>query len=210
MPLVTGAALLAALMTVAACGTTGQATTSSATKGSAPATPLHGLIPNPLPQKPTFTLSDTAGHPFNFTARTRGKLTYLYFGYTHCLDACPLTMGEVSSALRRVPSVVRRRVTVIFVTVDPRRDTGPILRAWLNHFGRSFVGLRGSEAELQAVEQAAGVPIAPTQKRQRGAYTVQHSSLVLAYSPDNRAHVLYLQGSHTSDYAHDMPLLVQY
>ena len=48
------------------------------------------------------------------------------------------------------------------------------------------------------------MPVTPTQKHQHGNYAVQHSSLVLAYSPDNQAHVVYLQGSHTSDYAHDM------
>jgi protein SCO1 len=208
---VTTVTLLAASLTLIGCGTTHHTTTNSAaTKRLAPAVQLRGLIPQPLPQKPNFTLTDTAGHPFDFTTQTRGKLTYLYFGYTHCPDACPLTMGDIASALRRTPASIRSRIAVVFVTVDPRRDTAPILRTWLNHFGTSFVGLRGNESQIRAAEQAAGVPVTPTQKHQHGNYAVQHSSLVLPYSPDNQAHVVYLQGSHTSDYAHDMPLLVQY
>ena len=130
---VTMVALLAAGLTLAGCGTTRHATTrSAATKRPAPAVQLRGLIPQPLPKKPNFTLTDTAGHPFDFTRQTRGKLTYLYFGYTHCPDACPLTMGDIASALRRAPASVRSRVAVVFVTVDPRRDTATVLRTWLN------------------------------------------------------------------------------
>jgi protein SCO1/2 len=119
-------------------------------------------------------------------------------------------MGDIPSALRRAPSSVRSRVAVVFVTVDPRRDTAPVLRTWLNHFGTSFVGLRGNERQIRVAEQAVGVPVTPKHSRQHGNYAVQHSSLVLPYSPDNQAHVVYLQGSHTSDYAHDMPLLIKY
>src|SRR6516225_5749683 len=68
---------------------------------------LEGLLPDPLPQKPRFTLTDTAGRPFAFAKATRGKLTYLYFGYTHCPNACPTTMTDLSFALRQQPASVR-------------------------------------------------------------------------------------------------------
>jgi protein SCO1/2 len=170
--------------------------------------PLHGLVPRPLPVKPDFTLTTTGGRPFSFAAATRGKLTYLYFGYTHCRDACPTTMSDIASALRRVPAGVRRRVEVVFVTVDPQRDTRRVLRAWLNHFNHVFVGLTGSEREIHAAERAAGVPVAPPDRSRAGNYAVQHSSLLIPYSRDNRAHVVYAQGFHISDYVHDMPLLL--
>jgi protein SCO1/2 len=170
--------------------------------------PLHGLVPTPLPVKPNFTLTTTGGRPFSFAPATRGKLTYLYFGYTHCRDACPTTMSDIAAALRRVPAEVRRRVEVVFVTVDPRRDTKRVLRAWLNHFDHAFIGLTGSEREIRAAEQAAGVPVAPPDKKRAGDYAVQHSSLLIPYSRDNRAHVVYTQGFRTRDYVHDMPVLL--
>ena len=131
------AAALAALTLVAGCGGTHHAAVHS------PATAadrLHGLVPQPLPRKPRFTLTDTAGRPFSFMTGTRGKLAYLYFGYTHCPDACPTTMVDLAAALRRQSSDARRRVEVVFVTVDPRRDTGPVLRKWLNHFNPRLRG----------------------------------------------------------------------
>src|SRR5207248_8156801 len=124
--------------------------------------------------------------------------------------ACPTTIGDIASALRRVHPDVRRRIEVVFVTVDPRRDTPRVLRKWLNHFNPSFVGLTGSEHQIRAAEKAAGIPFAAPEKRRGTNYAVQHSSLVLPHSPDNRAHVVYTQGFHSNDYAHDMPLLLRY
>ncbi len=174
------------------------------------ATKLHGLVPEPLPHRPAFTLTDTAGHPYDFAARTRGKLTYLYFGYTHCPDACPATMGDIQFALHSARAAARKQVQVVFVTVDPRRDTRPVLRAWLNHYDHSFIGLTGSEAQVRAAERAAGVPVPPLEKHAGARYAVAHSSFVLPYSPDDIAHVVYTAGFVSTDYAHDLPLLLRF
>ena len=119
-------------------------------------------------------------------------------------------MADIAYAYHSQPQDLRQRILVVFVTVDPRRDRQPVLRAWLNHFDQAFVGLRGSEHQTRAAEQAAGIPLAPPTRVQAGNYTVAHSSLVLAFSPDGRAHVVYSQGFHSADYAHDMPLLLRY
>ena len=170
---------------------------------------LYGLVPEPLPHKPSFTLTDTSGRPFSLDAATAGKLTYLYFGYTHCPNACPATMSELSYAIRLQPAAIRHRIEVVFVTVDPRRDTRPVLRAWLNHYSTSFVGLTGSQSQIAQAEEAAGVPPAP-RETQSGNYSVPHSSILFAYSPDGRAHVVYATGFSPTDYAHDMPLLLRF
>jgi len=163
-----------------------------------------------LPHKPRFVLTDTAGRPFRFAAATRGKLTYLYFGYTHCPNACPTTMAYLATAYHEQPAAVRNRIEVVFVTVDPRRDTPRVLRAWLNHFDSHFVGLTGTQRAIDTVEQAAGVPLAPPEKVKGKNYSVAHSTYVFPYSPDGIAHVVYIQGFRPSDYAHDMPLLLRY
>jgi protein SCO1 len=202
---VPGLLLLASALVAAGCGAA-RPITPAATAG----TGLHGLVPDPLPHKPNFTLTDTAGHRFSFVAATRTKLTYLYFGYTHCPNACPLTMSDIAIALRRQSAALQHQVRVVFVTVDPRRDSPHALRAWLDHFNRSFIGLTGSQRAIGTAEQAAGIPLAPPEKTKGTNYTIQHSSIVLAYSADNRAHVVYSQGFHATDYAHDMPLLLDY
>ena len=155
-------------------------------------------------------LTDTSGRPYSLAARTRGKLTYLYFGYTHCPDVCPTTVADLATALQKQPPSVRNRVAVVFVTVDPKRDTPHVLRRWLDHFNHSFVGLTGNTRSIVAAERAAGVPVPPARKHKGRRYAVVHSSLLLAFSPDDRSHVVYLQGFHSRDFAHDMPLLLQY
>lgn len=206
------AALLAVLAsTLTACGAASPgARTSQASRASDPAaTELYGLVPEPLPRKPDFTLTDTQGRPYNLLAATRGKLTFLYFGYTHCPNACPATMSDISAALRLEPPAIRRQVAVVFVTVDPRRDTLPVLRTWLDHYSATFVGLRGTPAQIASAEVATGLPPAP-QEPETGNYTVPHSSILFAYSPDDRSHVIYSQGFTPADYAHDMPLLLRF
>jgi protein SCO1 len=200
-------ALLTALV-VSGCGSSHTAAT--APKPAAVASELRGLVPEPLPPKPSFTLTDTSGRPYNLTTATRGKLTYLFFGYTHCPDACPATMNDLAYAYRLQSGSVRRRIRVVFVTVDPRRDTGPVLRRWLDHYSRAFVGLTGSLHEIALAEEAAGVPPAPREPTRSANYSVAHSSILFAYSPDGHAHVVYAQGFKPSDYAHDMPLLLRF
>ena len=209
----TGRAAAVAALALAAAGCGGHAATHpaaapAAQQADAPA--LHGLVPSPLPRKPSFTLTDTAGRPFDFAAQTRGKLTYLYFGYTHCPDACPTAMTDLAYAVHSQPASVRHRVAVVFVTVDPRRDTRHVLRTWLDHYDRAFIGLTGSEAQVTAAERAAGIPVPPREAHTGTQYAVSHSSFVLPYSPDGVAHVVYAQGFRPADYAHDLPLLLRY
>ena len=187
------------------------ATTTAANAAPSAANKLHGLVPEPFPVKPSFTLTDTAGRPYSFAQATRGKLTYLFFGYTHCPDACPATMSYIRYALSTQPMSIQKQVAVVFVTVDPERDTRPVLRRWLNHYSKGFVGLTGSLAQIGEVEHMAGVPTAILVKKKKVAsYEVEHSSVLFVYSPDDRSHVVYATGFKPQDYAHDLPLLLKF
>jgi protein SCO1 len=204
----TRVALLVVVVLAAGCGATHHAAKPTAS-GRSSVAQLHGLVPTPLPTVPRFTLTDTTGGRFSFAAHARGKLTYLYFGYTHCPDVCPLTMGTIAAALRRVSPIFRRRVQVVFVSVDPKRDTPRVLRHWLNRYNPTFIGLTGTEQQIQAAARATGIPLPPPQKHQSGSYSLDHSAFVLPYSPDGRAHVIYAQGFTVADYAHDIPILLR-
>jgi len=206
--------LAAASSGLSGCGSSNNATTTTTAPAAAraPQDGLRGLIPTPLPVKPSFVLPDTSGRLYNLDAATRGKLTYLFFGYTHCPDACPAAMSYLAYALHQQPASIRRQVSVVFVTVDPARDTGPVLRRWLDHYNRSFVGVTGTLRQIGNLEHAAGIPTAikdPNAGKNAG-YQVEHSSFLFAYSPDGRAHVVYAQGFKPSDYAHDLPLLLKF
>jgi len=204
-----GRAGLAVLAVVLAAGLAGCTTTSNAggppvTVSSSPAGQFRGAtFPVPHP-RPSFTLTDQTGRRYDFAARTRGRPTFLFFGYTHCPDVCPTTMADVATALRALPPGLRDQVQVVFVTTDPTRDDPKTLAAWLANFDpdltTTFVGLTGPQAEIDLAQRAAGVPLA-----QDGGQT--HSAQLLLYGPDDLCRVFYLQGSSPDDIAHDLPLI---
>jgi protein SCO1/2 len=166
-----------------------------------------GSVSPPLP-KPKFTLTDTSGASFDFTSKTQGYATLLFFGYTHCPDMCPLQMSMLAQAFKRIPAASVERLKVVFVTTDPERDTPQVLRAWLDHFDKRFIGLTGSDAAIDAAQISANLsPAKKTPVRADGNYEVGHAAFVLAYTKDNFAHVLYPVGVREEDFVHDLPLL---
>lgn len=167
-----------------------------------------GVITPPLP-KPEFTLVDTSGAPFDFRDKTEGYVTLLFFGYTFCPDQCPMHMGNIGAALKRLPPGAADQVKLVFVTTDPARDTPAVLRRWLNLFDSRFIGLTGAEAAIEAVQKAAGVPLAQKTEPRQGNYGVAHANFVIAYTKDNLAHVIYPGGISKDDWIHDLSILVK-
>jgi len=190
----------------------------------------HGVEPSPVPSRPDFVLTDTEGKPFDFRARTAGRPTLVYFGYTNCPDLCPTAMADIAAALRRTAPAVRDDVQVVFVTTDPARDSASALRRFLDQFSPGFVGLRGTQAEVDAAQEAAGVdpakregavptlPGRPDQHvHQEGTaphehfgplgYAVAHSAVIFAYDADDRLPVVYPDGVTPADIAADLPAL---
>lgn len=183
-------------------------TASSARTPAGKASYHGGLVSPPLP-KPKFTLTGTSGAPFDFHAQTEGYVTLLFFGYTHCPDMCPMQMSMIADALKKLPPATASQFKVVFVTTDPARDTAPVLRAYLSHFNKNFIGLTGSQESVEAAQTAANLPPAKTgSKRPNGDYEVGHSAFVLAYTKDDLAHVIYPVGMKLEDWGHDLPLLV--
>lgn len=157
--------------------------------------------------RPDFTLTDTAGNPYDFRAETGGELTLLFFGYTHCPDVCPIHMATLSAALDR-PGMPDP--TVVFVTTDPARDTATRLRSFLDQFDTGFVGLRGTPDQIAAAERAAGIAasaVLPGEDTADGDYDVGHAAEIVAYAPDDRARVVYPFGVRREDWIADLPRL---
>lgn len=165
------------------------------------------VLPEPMP-RPEFTLPDLAGEPYEFAARTAGKLTFLFFGYTYCPDVCPVHMASLAAALRGLSYEDRQRVEVVFVTVDPERDTPERLREWLTAFDPGFVGLRGTIEQANAAAAQLNFPPAVRQAGTGEEYTMGHAASVVAFSPEGPAHVLYPFGTRREDWVHDLPILL--
>ena len=165
------------------------------------------VLPKPY-QVPTAALTDTEGKPFSLADSTDHPMTLVFFGYTHCPDECPTTMATLASAMLQLDAADRDRVQVVFVTTDPARDTGPVIRHWLDRFDPSFVGLTGPLARISQVATAVGVPVLKGKRLASGGYDVTHGTQVLAVDGTNTVPVVWTIGTTAPEFAHDIHQLL--
>lgn len=161
--------------------------------------------PTPPLEKPAFTFTDTRGEPYDFRDETEGRLALLFFGYTYCPDVCPLHMARIATALDSIPAELRERVEVVFVSVDPKRDTPERLGEWLGRFDSSFVGLRAPQEEVDALMARLDFP--PTlfpDGTEGDDYGVGHPGIVWGFTPDGPGRLLWLGGTTAEDYRRDL------
>ncbi|WP_081438232.1 SCO family protein [Pseudofrankia asymbiotica] len=170
---------------------------------------LHGISPVTPTPKPALNLTGTDGLPFDLRARTAGLVTLLYFGYTHCPDVCPATTADLAQAMGELDPAVRARIRVVFVSVDPARDTPAVLVAWLHHFdpGFGFYGLTGPFAEVRAAARALDVDVEQPRTGADGVIEQNQNAEVLAFGRDGRLALRYPPGTQITDYIHDLPVL---
>ena len=131
-----------------------------------------------------FTLVDQDGR-----TRTdkdfRGQYLLIYFGYTYCPDVCPTTLAVMEQALEKLGPAAAARVTPVFVTIDPVRDTPQVLKPYLKSFGPRFVGLTGSEAAITLISHEYSV-YAAKQPIKGGGYAMNHSSTIYLMGPNGK------------------------
>jgi len=166
---------------------------------------LQGVTVDPPKSKPSFVLTDTSGNRYDFGEETEGKLTLLYFGYLNCPDVCPVHLAQIAETFDQLPTIARD-AEVVFVSVDPERDSLGDIREFLDNFDTRFVGLTGTLEELEAAQTAAGVPLAVFVGK-GDDYTVDHSGMVIAYAPDGMNHSVYPFGVRQSEWNNDLQIL---
>ena len=167
--------------------------------------------------KPDVTLTDTAGQPFNMAAATSGRVTLLYFGYTHCPDICPINVALAAEAVHGLPPADRSRVTTVFITTDPTRDTPAVIKAWLAKFTDAFpgdppfVGLTAPQTAIHAAEGQIHMLLSYAAQidSPSGVYNVVHAGYTLVYSSDGLAHLQVTDREAPSDYTTTLEHLIE-
>jgi protein SCO1/2 len=160
--------------------------------------------------KVTVTGTPAVGGPFRLTdqngaAKTdrdyRGRYMLVYFGYSFCPDVCPTTLAVMSQALDKL-GAQRARVTPIFITIDPGRDTPKVLKDYVKAFGPDFVGLTGPQDAITKVEREYRVYAV---KRPLGnSYGMDHSSVIFLMGPDGKLVSFYDEAISPDDLAKDI------
>ncbi|MGH8126036.1 MAG: SCO family protein [Rhodanobacteraceae bacterium] len=155
-----------------------------------------------------FQMTNDAGQPV--TAKTyRGKIVLLYFGYTHCPDVCPLTLVHLHTVLQRLGKQAEH-VRILFVTVDPARDTVPVLHQYVTAFDPRIAGLRGSTDALESlVKRYRALYQIQKPIPADGDYLVTHSSAIYIFGPQGHIRLLATPGSTIDEITHDLKLLLR-
>jgi len=133
-------------------------------------------LPKPaLPEGGDFTLQSADG-PVSLKD-FRGKLVLVYFGYTYCPDICPTSLAATAEGLKQLTPEELARVAMIFVSVDPKRDTPARLKEYVNFFHPAMVGVTGAPEEIAAIAKRYGVFYAEQKVETAGdGYVVDHSA----------------------------------
>lgn len=154
-----------------------------------------------------FSMPDTTGK-VRTLADYKGKAVVLFFGYTHCPDVCPTTLAELAQAMQKLGDDAKR-VQVLMVTVDPARDTAPILTEYVAAFNPSFVALRpADDAQLVKITKDFRVYYAKAAGKTANDYTMDHTAASYVFDPQGKLRLFARDGQGVDPWVHDLKLLL--
>jgi protein SCO1/2 len=166
-----------------------------------------GTLDPPRPA-PEIALRAHDGTDFRLS-RHRGDVIAINFGYTFCPDVCPTTLAELAQVRAKL-GPAGNRLRVVFVTVDPERDSAERLRAYTQAFDGTFVGLTGSPEQLAAVQRSYGVVARKqTVRGTSAAYLMDHTAFVYVVDPGGQLRLMFPFGTSIDDMTHDIGLLLR-
>ena len=175
---------------------------------AAPQAPMKSGVFNPPRAAPEIVLPTSNGTEFKLS-KYRGKVVVLEFGYTHCLDVCPVSLATLTQARQKL-GAAGADVQVVFITVDPKRDNAARLRSYLAPFDPGFIGLTGSQQQIDAVLKSFG--ISATKRMVEGSktdYSMHHSSYLYFIDRNGMQRAMMPFGRPASDFVHDLQLLLK-
>ena len=161
----------------------------------------------PYPAAPEIELTHANGSPFRLS-EMQGKVVMVFFGYTSCPDVCPTTMAELNQALGEIGDQADR-VQVLYVTVDPERDTPERVQEYVNHFNANFIGLSGSESELARIWHDYGVFRQVVNGTSAAGYLVDHTARVTVIDQQGKMRISFPFDTPVEDIIADMRVLVE-
>lgn len=192
-------ALLMALTSLAGFGL-------SACDARKPTAAFHGMTIDQTDFGRDFLLNDPAGQPRRLSD-FRGKAVVIFFGYTQCPDVCPTTLSTLAEVMSLLGEDARR-VQVLFVTLDPQRDTRELLANYVPRFHPSFIGLSGDAAATAAVAREFRVYYLQRPGSLPGHYSLDHTATSYLYDPQGRLRLAEKQGENAEKLAADLRRLL--
>jgi protein SCO1/2 len=183
-------ALVAAVIAAGILAGAAAAVLATRERAAPPALELATVFVEPRPL-PAFTLVDASGQAFG-PERLRGHWSLLFFGFLNCPDICPTTLATLAAAKAALASLpAGERPAILFVSVDPGRDTPELIGRYVAHFDPSFSGATGSREAIDALAAALGVAVMIGPPADDGSYAVDHSAAIFLVDPGARIAALF-------------------
>ena len=174
---------------------------ASAASLSASAAALPSGLESPRPAPPLEGLVNADGTPFSL-ADHAGAPTLVFFGYTHCPDICPATIGEIFGVFQAAPET-----HAVFISVDPERDTAEWLASWTEYFPEGFHAVTGSPGAIRRAADGYDVRYARVETSSKGGYTMSHTANVYLIDGDGQLRRTYPFGTPAAQMAADIETL---
>lgn len=182
---------------------------------------LLGLLTACQPQQSAqFNAQDITGADFKQTMKLtdhngkvrtladfKGKVVAMFFGYTHCPDVCPTTMMDLKQTMKLLGDKAEE-VQVLFVTVDPERDTKEVLAQFVPTFDKRFLGLTGSVNEIKATKAMFKIFASKVHNDGHSGYTIDHSAGMYIYDKANKIRLYVPYGQKPAEIASDIQQLL--
>lgn len=175
--------------------------------GARSTAPEFGIVVDSPAPAENFTLDSTTGEPVSL-ADFRGKPVLLYFGYTTCPDVCPTTLSDLRAAMK-ILGDRQNEVQVLFVSVDPERDTVSRMAEYLKFFDPAFIGLAGPVEQIESIASRFGVIFVKREAATAADYLVDHTSTVMAIDSEGYVRFMFPYGTTGEQMATDIKKLIQ-
>lgn len=169
---------------------------------------LHGVVLQASDRATDFTLMASTGEPVSLSD-FEGKHVLLFFGYTFCPDVCPTTLADMKKMAAALGDEKMETVQVIFVSVDPERDTPEQLDRYLSFFDERFLGMTGTLEEIIAAGTQFGVFFERHEGTPATGYLIDHTSTVTLIDPDGRVRMVFPYGTRGEDIAADLEYMMR-
>lgn len=169
------------------------------------------LYPDDFRPLAPFQLTDHDGRTFD-NSRLQDRWSLLFFGFTYCPDVCPLTLQILQDVDREIAAQADgKKPQVVFVSVDPERDTPERLRQYVGYFHPDFTGVSGDHSNLQALTRSLGAFYTRSENPQQpDRYQVDHSAALFLLGPDGRIRALFSAPLQAGAIARDLLTIIQH
>ncbi len=158
---------------------------------------------------PDFTLTDQNNNKFTNKNLTN-TWSFVFFGFTHCPDVCPLTLSTIDKVLNNLTTNNEISAQGVFISVDPKRDTTGELNDYVKHFNQDMIGLTGNDEQLKELTRSLGVVYTTPSENQEGDYLIDHSAHIFLIAPNGNLAAIFSTPHETNTITEDFNILNAY